>query len=332
MGPSGEPTLSVALSTHNSGPYVAEMIASILAQTTLPDEIVVGDDGSTDGTLEVVRSIAERCEREGLPVRWVLLESKKGGLRANMARIFRACSEDVIVVCDHDDVCLPHRFEWARAAFAADPSLLYLHGDADRIDSDGNVLETGLYTTQSVTAWELDAYRRGDAFRVLVRRNLAQGATAAFRRSLLSVADPVPPSWVWDAWYALIAAALRRATLEERKVLRYRQHASNFSGVRRRSPSEKLGMLTANGRARNARLLARAADLAARIDDLDSHADPVARDLANEWLRHERVRAGFPVNRLRRVLPVLREARTGAYSKVTRGRKDLLLDLLQPTD
>ena len=53
--------ISVAMATYNGERYLPEMLDSLASQTRLPDELVVRDDGSTDGTLAVVRRLRRPC-------------------------------------------------------------------------------------------------------------------------------------------------------------------------------------------------------------------------------------------------------------------------------
>ncbi|WP_370281997.1 glycosyltransferase [Plantibacter sp. M259] len=58
--------VSVALCTYNGAVFLEEQLASMLAQTVLPGEIVVSDDGSTDGTSAIVERFAAESS---VPVR-----------------------------------------------------------------------------------------------------------------------------------------------------------------------------------------------------------------------------------------------------------------------
>jgi glycosyltransferase involved in cell wall biosynthesis len=51
-----KPTISVAMCTYNGERYLVEQLNSLLTQTCLPNELVICDDGSTDGTLEILEN------------------------------------------------------------------------------------------------------------------------------------------------------------------------------------------------------------------------------------------------------------------------------------
>ena len=327
-------TISVAMRVYNSSRFVGEQLASILTQSSPPEQIVIGDDGSDDNTLALITAMIE-TEQQARPS-WktevTILSSGHVGITANIERTIAACTGDIVIICDHDDRCAPTRFEWIRAAFEQQPELLFIHSDATLIDEGGDPRGVLLTERQLVTGWERERYRGGAAFPVLIRRNIVTGATAAFRRELVSHAVPFPRAWVYDEWLGIVAAGMGRLSFLEEPLLQYRQHSSNKQGVRRRSAREKAGMLLAVGNGRNERLQARAAVLVERLSGLGALVPPQNLTLANAKLRHESARARLPRNRFLRALPVLRAAGSGAYARFARGRKDIVLDLIQPRD
>lgn len=324
-------TISAALTCYNAEATLGEQIDSILGQTRLPDEIVIGDAGSTDGTHDVIAAAVERTRAARLPVRWVVLPSERHLFSANIVRVFGACTSDVVVVCDHDDVCLPDRFANVDQLFSQRPDLLLAHCEAEIIDDAGGVTSPSLLRTGAVTPAELAQYRAGEGFRVLVRRFIAHGATTALRREFVGSVPPVPEVVHYDAWYALLAGAMQGVALDERPGLRYRVHRANLSGgVRKRSPWEKLRMLRVPGARRNAVLLDRAQALVDGLDAVRPRVADWAYDLATENLRYQQARARFPRNRVLRAPHVIRQAGSGTYGRLGRGSKDVLLDLVQP--
>ena len=323
-------TISVALRVFNSARYIGEQLESILAQSVIPDEIVIGDDGSTDSTADIIRMISEAAGFTHPDIKWVILPSTHIGIGANIERTMAACTGDIIVVCDHDDRSRPDRFERLRAEFERRPSICFIHSEAELIDSRGNSMAARLTPTQLFSRWEQRRYRDGDAFEVLVRRNIVTGATSALRRELLGRARPFPTTWVYDEWLGIVAAAECGLDIIDDPLLDYRQHSSNKSGVRKRGFSEKMRMLRKSGGARNARQLARATVLIEKIEQLGSTVPVRYLELAKEKVRHETMRSRMPRNRILRAFPVLREAARGAYTSSGRGKKDILLDLVQP--
>lgn len=324
-------TLTAALACYNSRPYLKAQLDSILDQTTPPDQIVVGDDGSTDGSLEDVADAQRRSEERGLGIEWTILPSTHFGLQPNKQRICAAATADVIVFCDSDDICLPDRFERVADSFTADPQLLFLHTDAEIIDSDGTVRSKSMMGTQSFTPEERAQYDAGESFRVLIRRFVAHGAMTSMRTSFYGEVPELPPTWHLDAWYAMLAAAAGHLGFDDRPTIQYRMHGSNSSGgVRRRGFREKLALLTKPAAARNDRLLVQAKSLVAGIDALGDRIPTWARELAKANLQHEQARSTFPRNRIVRAPFVLREAASRRYSTLGRGQKDVLQDLLQP--
>ena len=69
------PAISVVLCTYNGEHFIEEQLRSILAQTSLPREIIISDDGSQDRTLEIVREVIHASRDED--IEWKILERKK---------------------------------------------------------------------------------------------------------------------------------------------------------------------------------------------------------------------------------------------------------------
>ena len=98
------PTISVVIPTYNSGPYIDDALASIWKQTLLPDEIIVVDDRSSDGTPERVEALAKRSP---VPLRVIRRETNSGFPGRPMNDGVAAANGELIAILDHDDVWLP---------------------------------------------------------------------------------------------------------------------------------------------------------------------------------------------------------------------------------
>ncbi|GIT81036.1 glycosyl transferase [Leifsonia sp. LS1] len=325
---SGFPTVGIALCTYNGARFLDEQLASILEQEPPAEQVVVADDSSRDGSLEIVRRAADGT---GVPI--VVLEGTGAplGVTANFERAVSAVTQELVALSDQDDRWHDDRLAVLRERFAADPDLVLLHTDADLVDAEGRPLGRTLFESLEVQPHEFAAEESGRAFEAFLRRNLATGATVVFRRSLLDLATPFPADWVHDEWLAMIAAATGRVGVVRAATIDYRQHGANQIGVGAPTLSRKIGrVLEARGE-RNRTLASRFAVLADRLAALGDRVSDEQLAEARAKASFERTRAEFPANRLRRALPVLRLARTGLYERyASRGRADVLRDLLQP--
>ena len=102
---------SVVIATYNGSRFIEDQLTSILHQTVLPSEIVVSDDGSTDSTVEVVRSIYQ--QNKDLPIDFKLVINNSGshGVQKNFQNAVINSTGDYIFFCDQDDVWLPNKIE-----------------------------------------------------------------------------------------------------------------------------------------------------------------------------------------------------------------------------
>jgi glycosyltransferase involved in cell wall biosynthesis len=221
-------TFSVAMTTYNGCPYVAEQLESIAAQTRPPDEIVIGDDGSSDATLDVVEAFARRHPR--LRVR-VQRNPERLGSNRNFEAVVQRCAGDIVVFSDQDDVWLPTRLQRVAEIFAARPEAGYVACDGQFIDGAGRPLPATLFSAVDFDREERERYREGDALRVLLRRNVITGAALAVRRELLLRALPFEPGWVHDYFLGFALEVLGRGVLLDDCLIRYRRHATQQMGV-----------------------------------------------------------------------------------------------------
>jgi glycosyltransferase involved in cell wall biosynthesis len=107
-------SISVVVPSFNDVGRIGDALASIINQSEPPAEIVVSDDGSDDGTEQLVREIGTR-HAGAVEVRYVRLESRSGVVAARNQGIAAARGE-WIATCDSDDVWAPRKLE-RQAAF-----------------------------------------------------------------------------------------------------------------------------------------------------------------------------------------------------------------------
>lgn len=221
--------LSVALATYNGEHYLPEQLDSLVSQKRLPDELVVSDDASGDRTCDIVRDFALRAP---FPVRLQINTVRLGSTR-NFEAAIRACSGDIIFLCDQDDVWYPGKIGQMEEGFLQNPQAGLVFTDADVVDQDLDHMGLRLWKSARFDA-QAQATIVHDPYRVLLRYPVVTGATMAFRSVFRNLVLPVPEIWVHDAWIALLIGAKSSLLPLPSALIGYRQHGANQIGISRR--------------------------------------------------------------------------------------------------
>ncbi|HUR24801.1 MAG TPA: glycosyltransferase family 2 protein [Candidatus Thermoplasmatota archaeon] len=321
-----KPRVSVILCTYNGARYLEEQLDSLVQQDRRPDELIVGDDGSTDGTLAILEVFAARSP---FSVR-LKVNGQRLGSTENFGRAVTRATGDLVLLCDQDDVWHPSKVRTLVDALEADPGLGGCFCDARLVDEQLRPLGR-LWDSSRVgfTPKRRQAMAEGDGFRVLLDRPAVTGACFAFRNPLPAGILPIPPEWVHDAWISLMLAAVSRLQPVDEPLIDYRQHSGAQIGAvrRRRDPLRtRLARVSATFEA-TARRLELAAD---RLVTL-AGVPPAVRELARTRANHARHRAGLPRRRLARISPVAHAVADGRYAESGQRWTDALWDLVRPS-
>ena len=325
-------SISVALCTCNGAAFIREQVRSICQQTRPPMEIVLSDDASSDGCVDIARSAVAECaaQRPEHPVALRVLRNHVAlRVTKNFEQAIRACEGDLIALSDQDDVWRLDRLECMTAEFERRPELLLLHTDARLVDGDRKDLGHSLFYALEVKPFELDWIHGGNAFDVFLRRNLATGATIILRRSLLEAAMPFPAEWLHDEWLAIVASAIGRVDVLEDQLIEYRQHQSNQIGAERDAFVGKIRKMLASRGDTHVKRAVKAELLMARLLELGDRVPVAVIEKMRSKIEHQRFRAALPASRIARCAPVFREAMTGRYDKFGRGVQAVVRDLFE---
>ena len=318
---------SVALCTYKGESYLAAQLDSILAQTRPPQEVVVFDDVSPDGTWALLDAYAPRFCAAG--IRFAMHRNAVNlGYVANFQQALLATTGAVVFLCDQDDIWHPDKIERFLPNFERRPDLMALHSDARLVDRNGDDTGIRLFEALEVTRTELDAIHSGRAFEVLVRRNVVTGATLAVRRTVFENAFPVPIGWIHDEWLGMVATFIGTIDCVEEPTIDYRQHESNQVGARRRGFVERL---TGGGMSRlefMTRTSLRTQTLLEIAETGPLRPAEACLQMLRDRLIHARFRAAPPERWPARLSAVLREYASGRYSRFSNGPRSALSDLL----
>jgi glycosyltransferase involved in cell wall biosynthesis len=311
---------------YNGGPYLQQQLDSIATQSELPVEMVVLDDGSADGSWELLQAFAGDAP---FPVH-VERNRARLGVARNFERAVAMLDQDIVFLADQDDSWNPDKIARIVDRFTADPALGLLHTDAGLVDAADEPLGRTLFGALLITQHERSLVAGGDAYKVYARRNLVTGATCAFRRTLLDQARPFSDRFLHDDWLAFIASVVGRVEMLDVATMKYRLHNANTVGIplpgfgwRLRNLLKSFATPTA-GRQR---------ERADRLDEVVARARthgarPDAIAYLSAAAAHARFRANLPRNPFKRLLGIARERAAGHYRAWSSGPVSMIHDLL----
>lgn len=131
------PAISVAMSVYNNAPFLRDAIESILAQSVTDFEFLIVNDGSNDGSAEIIDAYAARDPR----VR--PMHQQNRGLVASLNRLVTEARAPLIARMDGDDVSVPDRFARQVEFLARNPDHGVVGAWATSIDEQGRTCDTG---------------------------------------------------------------------------------------------------------------------------------------------------------------------------------------------
>jgi glycosyltransferase involved in cell wall biosynthesis len=130
--------ISIITPSFNSGKYIRQTIQSVLDQEGIRLEYIVVDGGSTDETLDIIRSFGDRLR--------YISESDQGQSDA-ITKGIRMSKGKIIAWLNADDYYAPGTLEFATKYFSENPDVMLMYGDADIVNENGEFI--GRYPTES---------------------------------------------------------------------------------------------------------------------------------------------------------------------------------------
>jgi glycosyltransferase involved in cell wall biosynthesis len=126
--------ISIIITSYNKRDYLVEAVDSVIAQTLRPHEIIIADDGSSDGSPDTIR---EYMERHPGWIRGVLQEHNVG-IPKNRNAALREVTGNYVGILDGDDLFLPAKLEKQVSALQASPGAKVVYSNFRRVQEDGS--------------------------------------------------------------------------------------------------------------------------------------------------------------------------------------------------
>lgn len=221
--------VSVLIPLYNHERYIGAALASVLAQSAPPAEIICIDDGSRDGSARVAEKVAAGSDR----IRFWSRPNR--GAAATLNEAAGAATGSILAILNSDDVYLPQRLARALAVLHSEPRVAAVASDLICIDEDGNEVQ------DRWQAQATDFYRSNGALgpSLLNGNFLRTTSNLVVRRSAFEEIGGFDDlRYTHDLHFFLrLISTGRRMTILKDKLLGYRLHRSNtiseaHSGVR----------------------------------------------------------------------------------------------------
>lgn len=203
--------ISVCVATYNGEKFIREQIDSILCQLSSDDEIIVSDDGSTDGTIVIINCIGDKRIR-------IIEGPRKHSPTFNFENALKEAKGDYIFLADQDDVWKTNKVEVCMKWLQKYDCVV---SDAEVTDSNLNPLYPSLYAIMQV--------RQGHIYNT-VWKNGYTGCCMAFRRNILEASLPFPKDIpMHDIWIGNVAAYKYNVKFIPDKLILFRRHKETIS-------------------------------------------------------------------------------------------------------
>lgn len=208
--------ISIVLATYNGEKYLQQQLDSISSQTHKNIELIIGDDNSSDKTIDILNNFSTNY-----PLKVVLSEQNIGFVK-NFERILSMCSGDYIAFCDQDDVWLPNKLE---VLIDAIKDYECVHSDAFLIDQNGRTF------SQSYSNYS-GKICLPNRLIDLAFNGCVTGCTMLVKRSLVMESLPFPEGLdVHDRWIGALSYSRQSLAYVEVPLIKYRQHQNNSIGA-----------------------------------------------------------------------------------------------------
>lgn len=216
--------VTVAMITYNGAEYIREQLNSILTQNLKPDEVVISDDGSTDGTLDILYEFRDRYPD------LIRIDAHGQGLgpNKNSWRSLQQSTGDLVGMADQDDVWHPDKLKRQVAAFQNNPDISISCHDLQVTDKE---------LTPLTTLWETKGYDIEEYLSIeewlprFTRSTFIARPTMVIRSDLIPLLKPPSEDWLHDHLIGIIAATQGSLHLIDKPLLQYRQHDANDRGA-----------------------------------------------------------------------------------------------------
>ncbi|MFZ4799638.1 MAG: glycosyltransferase family 2 protein, partial [Bacteroidia bacterium] len=220
-------SIDILLSTYNSEKHLESQINSLFNQTYTLWNLLIRDDGSTDGTLEYLKNLQIKYPEKIK----LFVENKNVGVIKSFEYLLTYSNASYIMFCDHDDVWLPNKIEITFSKMQEleneFPNLpILVHTDLTVVNNNFQKIHDSFWKFSKLNPQLLSN------FNYLGVCNGITGCTMLINRKAIDISLPISPNaTMHDSWIGLCVSKLGKTGYVNNSTILYRQHASNQIGA-----------------------------------------------------------------------------------------------------
>lgn len=236
-----EPLISVLIPSYNHERYVEAAVRSVLAQDWPRIELIVVDDGSKDGTWDVLQRLRAECERRF--ERLVLERQPNRGTCATVGRLLGLARGEFVALFASDDMYLPGAFSTLVPLLMRNQGIGVAVGENGLMDANGRTCywdadrrtvydpSAAAFRTLNEQMASVDGVSGRDrafgTYRALLRSNHVANGAVIRKRCLDAVESATPEAPLEDWWMMMQLSKVTRMVSTSVRTFRYRWHPTN---------------------------------------------------------------------------------------------------------
>jgi len=211
--------ISVCMATYNGEKYIKEQVESILRQLAEEDELIVSDDGSTDGTIKILENFGDKRIKIFKHSRDLNNKHPFYPSTKNFENALTKAQGDYIFLSDQDDVWMPDKVKI---------TLPFLKEQDTLVVSDAWIINENLEKQEKLSKYM--PYKKG-YFRNLFKCT-TQGCRIAFTKNIKDFCLPFPNGVIiHDFWIRQLVELKFKVRYIPEPLIFYRQHSNNLSKI-----------------------------------------------------------------------------------------------------
>lgn len=207
--------ISVAMATYNGEKYIKEQLESILKQLNEDDEIIISDDGSTDNTINIIKSFEDK--------RIKIFDGPRNGVKQNFANAIYNCTGKYIFLSDQDDIWCDNKVNIILKNFEKEKCMCIVHDCIVFDSSNDDVIYDSFYK-----------YRNsGSGIIKNIWKNTYIGCCMTIDARMKNTILPIPNDIeMHDQWIGLLCEKEGKSLFINDKLINYRRHNDNVTNMK----------------------------------------------------------------------------------------------------